>query len=219
LKPITVDRLFQDSLLAGLDARTDTPPIQVVLGVPANVRRDLSAALLDLLKAELPPDGLELTDESGAIHRTQLDSKLLTLKKDGVTERIVFLRVKDAVTEAVLPTLALSVAAARGGGPQFIVPGAQVLKLLWDKLHVLKRSKDGDAIDAYETLASLTAARRYSTTGAPTGEHVAHHLPNLDRASVLAALERLAELKLIEVATWGQPKSLLTPSNSWQIRL
>ena len=118
MEGIPVDRLFQDSLLNGLSVRpTETAPLKVVQAIPADVRRELSIAVLDLLKSELAPDALELSDERGVgAGVTQLDRKLFTLKKDGVTDRIVFLRIKDVVADAVLPTFSLGVAAATGGG-------------------------------------------------------------------------------------------------------
>jgi hypothetical protein len=218
------DRIFQDVLVHALHERAaEINPLQVMAAIPVESRRTASAAIVDLLRAELPSEALEITVDGGPVAGpAQLDSAILKLRQGSATERIVFLRIKDAMTESILPLIGFGLAALVTDPARAAVQTIpQMLKLLWDRLVVLKRENDGAALDAYETLAAATATARAGDGALPTTASLRARVPTTISPELLqSGLKRLAELKLIEVARWGAiPGDLTDPGNAWRVVL
>jgi hypothetical protein len=216
-----VDRLFQDALSAALNRHEHGGSLmKIAAAFSADERRQLSAAIAEVIKTEVPPEHLDFeTSDAERLSPAGLDSAILKMRRDGAVDKIVFLRVKDTVSDAVLPLLGLAVAAWGGDVSKLIAPAAQSIKSVWTNLVTLTRKKDGVAIDVYEALTISRALSREAAGGFPTTSEITARLDEAP-ATVVAALKRLVKLKLIEIQTWGGDTDDESHSgNTWRVRL
>jgi hypothetical protein len=221
MKQLSADKLFQDVLVEALITGDEDPSRQSVLAtIPVESRRDLSGALLELLRAEVPHEAIDFLEADGTpLDDAQLDSAILKLRKAGVAQKVVFLRVKDAIAEATIDAVALGAAAVAMEKMAIGIGLLKVLKVLWDKLVVLNREKDGAAIDTYEAIASAISYGRVKNKDNPTTAEVQARLQGMSIDVLKGALKRLSDLQLIESVAWGgAPGDLAHEQNAWGIR-
>ena len=94
MTPYAVDRLFQDSLAVGLSRlEADANVSSVIANYPVEIRREISAAIAEVVLSEASDQDVELLGVEGeASQPSQLDSALFRLRKGDKTQKIVFLR-------------------------------------------------------------------------------------------------------------------------------
>jgi hypothetical protein len=220
--PYAIDRLFQDALAAGLRRHKHGGAVlKITAGFSPDERRQLSAALAEVIQSEVPAGDLDVeASGAGQLAPAGLDSAIFKLRHDGAVDKIVFLRVKDAVADAVLPLIGLAVAAWGGDVTKLITPAAQSVKSVWTNLVTLTREKDAVAIDVYEALSIARAMARAEGGGFPSTRDIKGMVAAESPSAVVAALKRLAKLKLIEIHTWGANiDDEAHDDNTWRIRL
>ena len=216
-----IDRLFQSALGAGLARHhQDESLMKIAAGFSPEARRQLSAAMAEVIRSEVKAEQLDVeSTAAGRLSPAGLDSAIMKLRKDGAVDKIVFLRVKDTLSDAVIPLIGLAVAAFGSDVSKLITPAAQSFKSLWTNLVTLTREKDSAAIDVYEALTISRALSRANGGGFPSTADIAARVA-LPPADVVGALKRLSKLKLIEVQSWGgAPDDEAHGSNMWRVRL
>jgi hypothetical protein len=213
------DRLFQDGLAVGARER-NLDAKNIIGSYSPELRRAVSAAMAEVIVAEANRGAVELEHADGAASPpSQFDSAIFRLRSGDAVQQIVFLRIKDAAVEALVPLVSLAVA-AYSGDLKALVSGAEALKALWSHLVTLRRDKDSTAIDVYEALVAARAAGRVTHQGPPTTATIAGGTRARTLDDVVAGLKRLKELNLIDVARWGgQEGDTTSPDNTWEVRL
>src|SRR5262249_40349239 len=106
---VALDRLFQDSLAIALE-RNGMPDavIGAIATCPPETRREISALLGELITAETQNAGIEIEETDGTrMAPEQLRSAIFSQRSSGVTQKITFLRIKDAMYETLVPLLSM----------------------------------------------------------------------------------------------------------------
>ena len=214
-----LDRLFQESLAAGLERNGLASGTDTAAALPPDVRRELSAILAETIAAEAAA-GVEMED-ADTPHATseELRCAILSIRSGGTTKRIVFLRIRDVVVETLVPLVSMALS-AWSGDVKAVVPALQSVTGLWKNLVTLKRETDSNSIDVYEALVALRATTRTAREGPPTTAAIVGRTSGRSLTEVSTALKRLTDLKLIEIAHWGgEEGDFAHPANAWKVRL
>lgn len=104
--------------------------------------------------------------------------------------------------------------------PAIGVQTLAVMKTLWDKLIVLERPQNADAIDALESIAKLRAIHlAEGDESMPSTTEIVDDL-EMESDAVTVALKWLESKKIIEASNWGdQEGNVAHPETRWQICL
>jgi hypothetical protein len=215
-----LDRLFQESLAAGLERNGLGSATDIAAALPPEVRRELSALLAEAIAAEAPGGGVEMEDADSP-HATaeQLRAAILHFRSAGATKKITFLRIRDVGVEMLVPLVSM-VILIWNLDIKAVVPALQSVTGLWKNLVTLRSETDSNAIDTYEALVALRATNRAAKVGPPDTAAIAERTSGRSLTDVIAALKRLADLKLIEIEHWGGAEGdFADPANAWKVRL
>lgn len=139
----------------------------------------------------------------------------------GRTHKIVAFNLRDGFLESGLPLLGLCVLLFSGKWGPAAIPGiAAICKTLWDRLVILKRPQDAEAIDTLEALLNLRAESfGQKHVGMPTTAKIAERREK-PVSGILKPIAQLSSLKVIKCAEWGDQRGDLEhPGNRWKVPL
>jgi len=157
--------------------------------------------------------------ESEVDERARRQSILLRRGEARGRHTIVTFNFKDVFLESGAPLLGLCVLLYLQANAAFAVPGIyQIGRTLLNKLHILRRPADADAIDTLDALLALRAARIWQTNAAwPTTRELAERR-GVSLDEITPSLRRLVELEVIECGNWGgQADDFSHQDNGWRV--
>lgn len=182
-----------------------------------SVRSLLAEHLLQT--ADVDPGVVYEAEEMTISQGSDLGFRIGRVSADGNTIKLYTFGFKDAAKATALQILGLGLAVFLA--PVTLAQGVQALaivKSLWEKLIVLERPQNGDAIDMMEAIGKHRAA--YLAEGVETMPSTEELLAGTDSVAATAALKWLEGQKLIEAALWGgQAGDASHPQTRWRICL
>lgn len=150
-----------------------------------------------------------------------LGSRIGRVSADGKTVRLYTFGFKDAAKSTALQILGLGLAVFLA--PVTPAQGVQALaiaKSLWEKLIVLKRPENGDAIDMMEAIGRRRAAQLVEGVEAMPSTLELLADTEISESAATAALKWLESRKLVEATLWGgQAGDVSHPQTQWRICL
>ena len=153
--------------------------------------------------------------------RESKKSILLRHGDAGSRKMIVTFKFKDVFFDTGAPLLGLCVLffVQPQSSVALAIPGIyQIGKSLLEKLQILRRPEDAEAIDTLDALLAIRSVHA-ATNGMefPTTREIAEHR-KLAASELAPALQRLVKIGVIECAVWGgQADDVSHEGNAWKI--
>lgn len=176
----------------------------------------LNEAILDILKEKefesyvntiqtIPPPNL----------KQGFDLKLKSSKKDGVTEKVTFFRVKKSVEDSALSLTSL-VFAIKLLNPLGVIPAVGVIKTAFKNIITLKRTKHKNAILVIEAIPQVIMKNSVSSNHFPSTSEIYNEIGTLDMREIINGITLLFNEKLIRIKKWGEIENDYShPQNTW----
>jgi hypothetical protein len=128
-------------------------------------------------------------------------------KRDGVTQKARFLRLKGGWKTQAASLVGISVALVLStvnplSAAGVLVPTMTMIASVWDNLITLQRPQDNHAIDAYEGLLRALSQNDNRPRLPPTTEQIVG-ASTTDSNNTVSGLRRLRQLDLVEIVNWG----------------
>jgi hypothetical protein len=185
------------------DEVLDTIPDETVVA--------LSETLVEIARESPDVEIEEMTPQVAATY----EAAVRTRAKGGTVRTLYFVSVRDAATASLLPVLALAGACIAmnpiGGG----LAVAGLLHGLWGKLKRLRRPEDGDALDLFEKINTLSLRQRKINDGwISTGELSQDGILPIDR--LVEALKKLHNKGLLSAEWAEQGENFTSTDNRWR---
>jgi hypothetical protein len=182
-----------------LNMRRDTPALAGAM--PQSDADAINDFMVALYKSA-PADLVSLTEsvvEPVSLHGYGM--RLRTVVRNGRPHQMTFFRVKPAWPTIAISLVGLSIALA-SFPPGGLAAALLVAKTTYENLVSLDSPHDSAAMRSYEALIRWRSER---SDGSPT---VAEMIPLMEpdapsEAQITKALQRLADLQLVKVSTWG----------------